>query len=76
MSDLLTRAEYLAWAKRRAMEYIEAQSPLSQAFVSMASDLSKHHELAALGKERSPEGMQAVIDKNRNALRRGIEEFQ
>lgn len=40
----MTRAEHLAWAKERALEYVEA-GQLGQAVNSMISDLSKHHEL-------------------------------
>ena len=39
----MTRAEHLAWCKKRALEYVEI-GDLSQALVSMTSDLSKHTE--------------------------------
>lgn len=38
------RAEHLAWAKRRALEYLPADP--SGAVLSMLSDLRKHRELA------------------------------
>lgn len=38
-----TRAEHLAWCKKRALEYVDA-GDCNQAFASMASDLSKHPE--------------------------------
>lgn len=38
-----TRAEHLAWCKRRALEYVDA-GDLNQAFASMGSDLGKHPE--------------------------------
>ena len=41
----MTRAEHLAWCKRRALEYVEA-GDIQQAFTSMASDLGKHDETA------------------------------
>ena len=41
----MTRAEHLAWCKRRALEYVEA-GDIQQAFTSMASDLGKHNETA------------------------------
>ena len=36
-----TRADHLAWCKRRAMEYV-AQGDFVNAFASLASDLGKH----------------------------------
>ena len=38
-----TRAEHLAWCKKRALEYVDADD-LPQAFASMGSDLRKHPE--------------------------------
>jgi hypothetical protein len=38
---MTTRAEHLAWAKERALEYVDA-GDINQAFTSLASDLSKH----------------------------------
>ena len=35
-----TRAEHLAWCKKRALEYVDA-GDLLQAYTSMASDLGK-----------------------------------
>jgi hypothetical protein len=48
-----SRAEHLAWCKQRALRYVDA-GDLQNAFVSMASDMSKHPEtdtpnLQALG---------------------------
>lgn len=39
----MDRAQHLAWAKVRAQELVDA-GEISQAFASMASDLSKHPE--------------------------------
>lgn len=44
-----TRAEHLAWAKRRALEYL-ALHDVGQAVASFASDLGKHDELAGAQK--------------------------
>jgi hypothetical protein len=41
----MTRAEHLAWAKRRALEYVDA-GDLEQAVASMISDLQKHDDLS------------------------------
>jgi hypothetical protein len=40
----MTREEHLEWAKRRALEYLDAGDS-RQAFTSMMSDLRKHPEL-------------------------------
>lgn len=40
--DKTTRAEHLAWCKKRALEYLPGDP--TQAFTSMASDLNKHEE--------------------------------
>jgi hypothetical protein len=45
----MTRAEHLAWCKKRAHEYL-AQGDIKNAVASMLSDLSKHPET------RLPEG--------------------
>ena len=39
-----TREEHLAWAKQRALEYLDA-GDLENAVTSMGSDLDKHPEL-------------------------------
>jgi hypothetical protein len=44
MSDE-TRAEHLAWCKRRALQYVEADD-LANAFASMASGMGKHPDTA------------------------------
>lgn len=41
----MTRAEHLAWAKQRALEYVD-MGDISGALASMMSDLGKHPELA------------------------------
>lgn len=40
----MSRAEHLAWAKERALEYIGAGDP-QQAITSLFSDLRKHDDL-------------------------------
>jgi soluble cytochrome b562 len=39
----MTRAEHLAWCKKRALEYVDMGN-LDEAFASMLSDLGKHEE--------------------------------
>jgi hypothetical protein len=43
-----TRAQHLAWCKRRALVYVDA-GDTAQAFASMTSDLGKHSETANHG---------------------------
>jgi hypothetical protein len=40
---MLPRDEHVEWAKKRALEYLDA-GDLSQAFASMLSDMGKHPE--------------------------------
>jgi hypothetical protein len=40
----MNRDEYLAWAKRRALKYLD-EGDLTNAFISMLSDLKKHPQL-------------------------------
>lgn len=42
---MMARDEHLEWAKKRALEYLDAGDP-AQGFTSMLSDLHKHPELA------------------------------
>lgn len=49
----MTRSEHLAWCKKRALAYVDANKN-KQAFVSMGNDLEKHpetkgHSALALG---------------------------
>lgn len=39
----MTREEHLAWCKQRALEYVDS-GDTTNAWASMASDLSKHPE--------------------------------
>lgn len=47
-TETTTRAEHLAWCKKRALEYVDA-GDMNQAFASMASDLGKHPETQGHG---------------------------
>jgi hypothetical protein len=42
-TDTISRAEHLAWCKKRALEYVDV-GDVNQAFASMGSDLRKHDE--------------------------------
>ncbi len=70
---MMTRAEHLAWAKERALKYVEL-GDLQGAFLSMSSDLGKHPEtqnhpgsalgtgLLMLGKLDTQEEMRKFIE--------------
>ena len=70
-----TRAEHLAWCKKRALEYVDT-GDLANALASMGSDMSKHPETAnhmAIGL-----GMQMMIGGMLNSpreMRKFIEGF-
>jgi hypothetical protein len=69
------RAEHLAWAKGRALEFIDLGDG-THAVASLISDLSKHDAWknpALLDGART--GMVLAIDGNMAALRRWIEDF-
>lgn len=44
----MTRAEHLAWAKQRALEYCD-RGQRHQAFASLVADLKRHPETAEHG---------------------------
>lgn len=72
-----TRAEHLAWCKRRALEYVEA-GDLHQAFSSMASDLGKHSETEGARKLCGELGMPMLLGgmlNTKDEMRRFIEGF-
>ncbi len=61
----MTRAEHLAWAKQRAIEYANA-GDLQNAFNSMASDLNKHPELIASARVCNQLGIMLLMSGNLN----------
>ena len=75
MAPRSNRHEHLAWAKQRALQYLDA-GDLADAFASMASDLSKYPELRGIGNKIFPLGMLAVMNHDARELRRWIEGFR
>jgi hypothetical protein len=75
MDERMSRAEHLAWAKARALEYIDAGN-IAHALSSMASDIGKHPET-----ERHPGiqlGLELLISgglRSQQDARRFIEGF-
>lgn len=71
-TDTVSRADHLAWCKRRALAYLPGNP--QEAFMSMASDLGKHPETAGhigaemgvmllmTGELKSPEEMREFIE--------------
>jgi len=41
---MATRAEHLQWCKDRAIEILDSEGDVAQAYASFASDMSKHEE--------------------------------
>lgn len=74
MTPTRSRDEHLAWAKTRALEYLD-RGDLEQAFTSMASDLSKHPELQRVGEHMSSVGLLYLMNRDARQLRRWIEGF-
>jgi hypothetical protein len=69
-----TRDEHLAWAKQRALEYLDA-GDLSSAVASMGSDLKKHRELGA-NEHLLYLGMMRVMEGDARGVRDWIEGFR
>jgi hypothetical protein len=68
-----TRAEHMAWCKRRALEYVNVGDGRN-AITSMMSDLGKHPETAKF-QEISLILMMGVDYRNMDSVRRFIEGF-
>jgi fructose-1-phosphate kinase PfkB-like protein len=51
-----SRADHMAWAKARAIEYVEA-GDAKNALASLLSDLSKHPDTAGLAKFATAAGL-------------------
>jgi hypothetical protein len=70
-TETRTRAEHLAWCKKRALEYLPNDP--QQAFASMASDLRKHDETR--GHAGLELGMAMMMSGNMGDMRKFIEGF-
>ena len=70
----MTRDEHLAWAKARALEYLDA-GDLGGAFASMGSDLTKHSDLK-VNPILMELGLLHAMNHDRRELRRWIEGFR
>jgi len=74
---MMEREEHLEWAKKRALEYLDA-GDTQNAFSSMVSDMKKHPELAGHGGLMIGAGMLFVPGwvSNPNELRHWITGFR
>lgn len=71
----MTRDEHLAWAKSRALEYLD-RNDLSNAYTSMTSDLSKHPNFQKSTHAAIIQlGLFHVMNRDKRELRRWIEGF-
>lgn len=66
----MTRAEHLAWAKQRALEYVD-RGELGYAIASMFSDLGKHPEL-----QYDPQRLEGLLCSDEAGVRAWIESFE
>lgn len=70
----MTRAQHLAWAQARALEYLPHDP--AQAVSSMVSDLGKHPELAALATGPAGRLGQFAAMEGADAVRWWVETFE
>jgi hypothetical protein len=71
----MTRAEHLAWCKKRAHEYLD-QGDITQAVTSMLSDLGKHPETAVRpGSPLNQLGLLACMSGDQREAARFIDGF-
>jgi len=68
------RDEHLAWAKKRALEYVDA-GELANAVASMGSDLGKHPEFKGVAYSTLTYLGMMEIQRGPEAVRRWIEGF-
>ncbi|MBT1509467.1 hypothetical protein KIP88_03035 [Bradyrhizobium sp. SRL28] len=71
---MMTRAEHLAWCKRRALEYIDA-GELQQGVTSMMCDLFKHDETKSVSAAKMKQSLEVQLSGDRDQARRFIEGF-
>jgi hypothetical protein len=70
------RSQHLAWCKKRALEYIDKEDDVTNAFASMMSDLGKHPETAGhIGIQLGMLQMMGGMLKTPHEMRRFIEGF-
>lgn len=72
---MMTRAEHLAWCKKRALEYLDSGDK-TNAVTSMLSDLRKHPETEDSGTGMLAQlGMMEMMQGTQESVRRYITGF-
>jgi len=71
----MTRNEYLEWAKKRALEYLDA-GDLQNAVASMGSDLNQHEDFKGIVSNLFPLAVIYIADGDSEGVRRWIEGFR
>lgn len=71
----MTRDEHMAWAKERALEYLN-NGDVQNAVASMLSDLGKHPETEGAGRAMAPVAILALMNQDPHEARRFIEGFR
>jgi hypothetical protein len=71
----MNRDEYLDWAKKRALEYLD-RGDIQNAIASMGSDLNKHEDFKGISQKLMPMALWAVINNDIREARRWIEGFR
>lgn len=68
----MNRAEHLAWAKTRALEFLD-RGEVAQTSATLMSDLSKHPETVGLAREGGTPLMKLAVARDVDGMRQWIE---
>ena len=71
----MTREEHLAWARERALEYVD-RGDLPSAVASLISDLGKHEETRSFPLDVLRESVEVAQSQDPERVRRWIEAFE
>jgi hypothetical protein len=71
----MTRDEYLAWAKKRALEYLD-RGDVVNAIASISSDLQQHDEFKGVANGMMPMALFYAMNRDELGARRFIEGFR
>lgn len=73
---MMDRNEHLAWAKQRALAYLDREHDMKEAVASLCSDLRKHPEHANNAAIPLGVGLLLLPTTTERDIRRWIEGFQ
>ena len=71
----MTREEHLAWARERALDYVD-RGDLKSAIASLISDLLKHEETRSIDLDVVRESVTVAQSEDPERARRWIETFK